>query len=73
MMWLLKLPFDQNSIMINHKFNGDFIATSFLDGLKIDTRGTCSITRPIGKVQAHVFNGIQIPSNFLRNSMVSNF
>jgi len=24
MMWLLKLSFDQNSIMINHKFNNDF-------------------------------------------------
>jgi hypothetical protein len=22
--WLLKSPFDQNSIMIYHKFNGDF-------------------------------------------------
>jgi hypothetical protein len=22
--WLLKLPFDQNSILINHKPNGDF-------------------------------------------------
>jgi hypothetical protein len=24
MIWLLKLLFDQNSIIINHKFNGDF-------------------------------------------------
>jgi hypothetical protein len=24
MMWLLKSPFDQNSIMINHKLNSDF-------------------------------------------------
>jgi hypothetical protein len=23
-MWLLKSPLDQNSIMIYHKFNGDF-------------------------------------------------
>jgi hypothetical protein len=23
-MWLLKLPLDQNSIMIYHNFNGDF-------------------------------------------------
>jgi hypothetical protein len=32
-MELLKLPFNQNPIMINHKPNGDFNNQSFLDGL----------------------------------------
>ena len=45
MMWPLKLPFDQNPIMINYKLYGDLITTSFLDGLKIDTRMTCNITQ----------------------------
>ena len=45
MMWLLNLPFDQNPIIINHQSNGDLIATLFLDGFKMNTRRTCSITR----------------------------
>jgi hypothetical protein len=44
MMWLLKLQFDQNPIIINHKLNDDLRATSFLKGHKSDTRDTCSIT-----------------------------
>jgi hypothetical protein len=44
MIWFLKLPFDQNSIIINYKSNGDLRVTSFLEGHKSDTRGTCSIT-----------------------------
>jgi hypothetical protein len=46
-MWLLKLPFNQNSIMINHNSSPMviLIATSLLDELKRDMRGTCSITR----------------------------
>ena len=44
-MWLLKLPFDQISIMINHKPNDDLlIAISFFDRLKMNTRATCSST-----------------------------
>jgi hypothetical protein len=36
MRWLLKSPFDQNLEVINHKPNGDFKATSFLEGYKRD-------------------------------------
>jgi hypothetical protein len=32
----LKLQFDKNPIIINHKFNGDLRATSFLEGHKRD-------------------------------------
>jgi hypothetical protein len=32
MMWLLKLSFDQNSIMINHKSNGNFKSHIILGG-----------------------------------------
>jgi hypothetical protein len=31
-MWLLQLPFDQNSIMINHKPNGDCNSHIILGG-----------------------------------------
>jgi hypothetical protein len=31
MMWLLKLPFDQNPIIINHKSNCDLRAISFME------------------------------------------
>jgi hypothetical protein len=43
-MWLLKLLFDQNLIIINYKSNDDLRVTSFLEGHKSDIRGTCSIT-----------------------------
>jgi hypothetical protein len=43
-MWLLKSPLDQNLIVINYKLNGDFKATSFLEGHKSDKRVTSSIT-----------------------------
>jgi hypothetical protein len=38
MMWQLKLPFNQNLIIINHKLNDDFNVTSLLNELKMDTR-----------------------------------
>jgi hypothetical protein len=39
MMWLLKLPFNQNLIIINHKSNDNLRVTSFLE----DTRETYNI------------------------------
>jgi hypothetical protein len=32
MMWLLKSPFDQNSIVINNKSNGDFKSHIIIGG-----------------------------------------
>ena len=34
MMWLLKLLFDQNSTMINHKTNGDFNNDIIFEGIQ---------------------------------------
>jgi hypothetical protein len=42
--WLLKLSFDQNLMIINHKSNCDFKNTSILEGHKNITRGTYNIS-----------------------------
>jgi len=43
--WLLKLPLDQNPIMIYHKFNGDFKSHINLGGQKEDKWMICNITQ----------------------------
>jgi hypothetical protein len=48
-MWLLKSPFDQNSIMINHKLNGNFNSHIILGGkdeFKGDRQWPCSPPPP---------------------------
>jgi hypothetical protein len=64
MMWLLKLLFDQNLIIINYKPNGDLRITSFLEEYKSDTRETCNITlkilRSVREPKRIVWNFLQI-------------
>jgi hypothetical protein len=43
-MWLLKSQLDQKLLVINYKLNGDFKATSFLEGHNSDKRVTSCIT-----------------------------
>jgi hypothetical protein len=40
MSWLLKSLFDQNSIMINHKLNGDFKSHIIIGGTQESSRIT---------------------------------
>jgi hypothetical protein len=44
-MWLLKSPFDQNSIMINHKFNYDFNSHIILSRIQVDKSKPSKFTR----------------------------
>jgi hypothetical protein len=45
MMLLLKSPLDQNSIVINYKFNDKFKAISFFKKYKSNKKVTSSITQ----------------------------
>ena len=47
MRWLLKLSFDKNPIMINHKSNDDFKSYITLEMTQYGHKKTCSITRCI--------------------------
>jgi hypothetical protein len=44
LIWLLKLPLDQKSIIIYYKFNGDFKSHNNFGGHKVDMTLTYIIT-----------------------------
>jgi hypothetical protein len=47
-MWLLKLPLDQNLIVIYHKFNNNFKSHINFNEIKKNTKIICNINVPNG-------------------------